>query len=221
MIKELEGFPEYANTFFQNVKNSYDDEYLGTQVAWEATKSKLRSENGFVVANSKDFCGEESFLFVLEQPDVEIVANEDGDEVVMDAVLATTDKNDKGQYFTESDLRVIADQINTEGSVLPTTSHDDLYDAVRTYGGSPDLVANALRKKRGVFNTIKASVQNGKLWVQARLDKAYKGLMNAMKALSIEVLGKKDESGRIRNPRYMSFIFTNNPRLKDAKIVKS
>ena len=220
MIKELDGFPEYANTFFQNVKSCYDDEYLGTQVAWEATKSKLRSENGFVVANSEDFVGEETFLFVLEQPDTEIVANEDGDEVVLDAVLATTDKNNRGQYFAEEDLEMIAEQINKQGSVLPTTSHDDLYEAVRTYGGSTELVANALRKKRGVFNKIKASVRDGKLWIQARLDKAYSKLTNAMKALSIEVLGKKDSDGRVRNPRYMSFIFTNNPRLKDAKIIK-
>jgi uncharacterized protein YifN (PemK superfamily) len=217
MIEELEGFPEYAKKFYKNIKSNYEDSYEGSVIAWEATKRRLRSEDGFLVANSEDF-GRDRFVFQLNQPEKELVVNSEGDEVVIDAVLATTDKNPKGQFFTETELQQIAEQINSRGSVLPSTTHDDLQRLASQYGYSPQLITNALRNKRGFFNKIKAWVKDKKLWIQARLDKAYREMAESMKSLSIEVLGDGDGTGRIRNPNYMSFIFTDTPALRGADI---
>ena len=52
------------------------------------------------------------------------------------------------------------------------------------------------------------------------LDKRYKNHVDKFNSLSIEAFADSDESKRLRNPKYLGFTFTNNPKLKSAKIVK-
>ena len=132
--------------------------------------------------------------------------------------MADTNKNTDGDFFTEEELKVIETQINTFGSTLPDVDHEKLNSLVQRYGNNYDAIVAELRKEKGIFKNIKAVFEKGKLWIQAVLDKRYKNHTEKFKGLSIESLAKRDDDGRLRNPKYLGFTFTNNPKLVAAKI---
>jgi hypothetical protein len=136
----------------------------------------------------------------------------------MEAILATTDKNTDNKFFTEDELSDISAQINTLGSTLPDVDHEKLQELVKKYGNNYEAIKTEIAKEKGVFKTIRSALKDGKLWIQAVLDKRYKNLVQKFGSLSIEALADADVTGRLRQPKYLGFTFTNNPKLKAARI---
>jgi hypothetical protein len=111
----------------------------------------------------------------------------------------------------------MADQINTYGSTLPDVDHEKLMTLVKKHGRDQVAIMNSLKNEKGIFKSIKAAVTNGKLWIQAILDKRYKNHTDRFKALSIEAFADV-EGDRLTNPQYLGFTFTNTPKLPGAQI---
>jgi len=219
--------PEPAKKFYQEVYDSSKNKGLSNstcmEIAWSAVKSKLKKVDDGWVALSEDFEDKKVFVFELKIPELTTVMNGSIEEILLEGVLATTDKNNEGQYFELEDLEYIAKQINEEESSLPDSAHVTLAQLKKEYPiNSPETVEfirKELIRRKGAFKNIRAIVNDGSLWIQAHLDKRYNFHKDNFKGLSIEALGYSEESGRVRKPRYLGFTFTNSPKLASARIV--
>lgn len=189
-------------------------------VAFKAISPFFKESSEGLVVNDEDFTDTSLVSIGLEFCEPRIVMNGDSEEVLIEAVMADTTPNDKGQYFTETELTLIANQINTDGSTLPDEGHSVLKSLVEKFGSNYDAIEARIKEEKGIFNTIKAVVKDGKLWFQAFLDKKYKEIVSKYKGISIEVLGDDNGSGRMMAPRYLGFTLTNSPRLNAAKIAR-
>lgn len=223
MIDKLKSvLPSSGVKYFEDVYNTClsngSSEGVAVEVAWSAVKSKLVQGNGSLVAMSDNFETPTLFSFEMSQPEISVVTNSETEEIILDAILADTTPNTEGKFFTDEELLSISEQINSLGSTLPDVDHEKLNRLVKKYGNNYDAIVSELNKEKGIFKSIKASFEKGKLWIQAVLDKRYKNHVNKFKGLSIESLAKSDETGRLRNPRYLGFTFTNKPKLKAARI---
>ena len=154
------------------------------------TKKHFRKEGPMWVANSKDFIEPQVYRFQIQEPEQMVVTNsDDGDEIIIDAILAdTTPRKGDGRWFTPDALQAIADQINS------------------------------LAKEKGMFRKIKAAVKDGKLWIKAWLDARYREIIQLYKFLSIEALANPMPDGSLEDPDYLGFTFSDKPRLPDAQI---
>jgi ferredoxin-fold anticodon binding domain-containing protein len=243
MYSSPEGLPEWlkvalppeALKFFYDVyvaaSKNYDDDNA-FNFAWEATKMKMTKSNGMYVVHNHYYTQSEPedlkdlTTLDMDSEDTKITMNAETDEIIMEAVLAdnhiTTDVTDFGKpkFFTEEELQSIADQINVAGSTLPDVDHETLKKLCMKHGlHNIEAIRAELHSEKGIFRNIKATVDKGKLWIQAILDKRYKNHVNKFKALSIETLTETEqETGRMRNPKYLGFTFTNNPKSKNAMI---
>jgi len=202
--------------------NKGNDEALASQVAWGVVKKRFNKVGDRWVANSSDFVKQELFEFQLEFANNELVVNDLDGELVIDAVLATTNTfmNPAGEprHFEVEDLEELANQMNSLGSTNPTFSHNELQEVVKRHGFNYELVANELKQKRGILKSIEAAVKDGKLWIRAMLDKRYKNHVTKFKGLSLEALSTPIE-GRLTKPQYLGFIFTDNPRDNQARVL--
>lgn len=203
---------------FLSQKQLGNSDSVAINVAWNVIKPKLKDEGGKLVAMSGAFIPPKIHSIMTSEPELKVVMNSETEEIILDAVLADTDKNTDGDFFTEEELRSIETQINTFGSTLPDVDHEKLNSLVKKYGNNYDAIVAELKREKGIFKNIKAVFEKGKLWIQAVLDKRYKNHTEKFKGLSIESLAKRDSSGRLKNPKYLGFTFTNNPKLKAAKI---
>jgi hypothetical protein len=222
MIKEKlprEGVQFYERVY-QNSYNRNQDELLAHQVAWGMTKSKMKLVDGQLICNSEDFIPSQKYVFDLEPAEQILIKNHDDGEIELDAVLATTEPRETdGKYFTEEELTSLAEQINSDGSSLPDEEHATLKRLTRSGVMNRDL-PSLIGSEKGIFKTIKAVVKEGKLWVKAFLDKRYRNHAKNFKGLSIETLAKSTPSGRLVQPRYLGFTFTNTPQLAGAGIAR-
>lgn len=217
--------PKNGQKLFMDIANKQiakgNNESTAIQVSWAYVKSKFRKVDGKLVANDEDFILPELYELHLESTNNELIINDEMGELVVDAVLASTKpfKNPNGEdrFFSEEDLMEIAEQINTQGSTNPTFTHQELSDIIMKYGFNYELVANELKKNRGLLKSIKAVVKEGKLWIRAMLDKRYKNHINKFKGVSIEALSTP-VGNRLTKPQYLGFIFTNNPRDRQALV---
>lgn len=201
---------------FQRLHGSSDS--VAVNVAWNIVKEKMQPRGDSLVAMSGSFITPKIHSISMDSPEVKVVMNSETEEIILDAVLADTNKNSDGDFFTEEELKDIEGQINVMGSTLPDVDHEKLNSLVKRYGNNYDAIVSELRKEKGIFKNIKAVFDKGKLWIQAVLDKRYKNHTEKFKGLSIESLAKRDDSGRLRSPKYLGFTFTNNPKLVAAKI---
>jgi RNA recognition motif-containing protein len=220
-IKEIKDLPKPAQDLFMEVYSSQLDknpEPIAFAVAWETLKTKLVKQDNGILALSEEF-DNKFFTFELSESETKVVMNSENEELVIEAILADNTYNTSNQFFAEEDLQDIANQINTYGSTLPDIDHEKLQSLVQKYGNNVDAIKMELQKEKGIFKKISAIVNEGKLWIQAALDKRYKNHTDKFKKLSIEAYGDKDSTGRIRNPVYMGFTFTNKPKLVNADIV--
>lgn len=244
MFTTIEGLPEFlrkilpisAQEYFLEVfklaVKGYDEE-TAFMYAWEATKLKMqKTEGGYIIninnstvnitpeaEEEEDEEDTEVFSLPMDKAETSIVMNSKTEEIIMNAVLADMSTNTEGKRFTELELNQLSDQINLYGSTLPDVDHEKLIELCKTYGNNPELIGKELRKEKGVFTSIKSAVKEGRLWIQAVLDKRYKNHIERFKNLSIEVAGNTDSEGIIRNPSYWGFTFTNTPQLPGAQIV--
>ena len=214
--------PISGQKMFMQVVNSVLEsgasESVAMATAWTAVKQKFKKVNNEWVAMSESFEIPNIYSFELAEPELKIITNSETEEIVMDAVLATTEKNTEGLYFGNEELEEIANQINTWGSTLPDVDHEKLMTLVKQYGNDRDAIISSLKREKGIFKEIKAAVKDGKLWIQSVFDKRYKNHVNKFTGLSIEALSVPDNSGRLKNPTYLGFTFTNKPKLSGAKI---
>jgi cation transport regulator ChaB len=209
----------FVEVYNREISSGFSDA-LAFEIAWTVIKSKFKLVEGYWVAMSQDFIAPEFYTFELSEEDTKIVMNSDTEEIIMEAILADNTYNNKGEFFEEEDLQAIAAQINAFGSTLPDVDHEKLQSLVTKYGNNIEAIRGELQKEKGIFKKITAIVEKGKLWIQAALDKRYKNHTDKFKKLSIEAYGDKDRNtGRIKNPIYMGFTFTNKARLANAKIV--
>ena len=216
-----ETMPDSALKLFLDIYNHEKmaglSDAVSFEIAWIIIKKRFTLIEGFWVAMSKSFEQPKLYSFNMEV-EGDIVMNSENEELVLDAVLADTTMNSKGQYFNEEDLQTISEQINTLGSTLPDVDHEKLMELIKIHGGDVDVIREELKNTKGIFKSIQATLKKGKLWIQAVLDKRYKNHAESFKGLSIEAFGDKQDDGRIKNPEYLGFTFTNNPELKEAKI---
>lgn len=220
----LNNFPKEVIDYFNIVKQEAlqkgNSESTSELIALESVKSKLVVKDGLLVANSDVFKIPTVYTFNLTDANTKIILNANSDEeIVMEAILASTEPNVEGYYFTEEELEDLMRQIDEGGSTLPDIDHAELKALVKQFGRNDELIKSELAKRKGVFKNIKSVVKDGKLWIQAFLDKRYKNHVNKFTSLSIESFADVDVgSKRLRNPKYLGFTFTNNPQLKSAKI---
>ncbi|HEY9704668.1 MAG TPA: ChaB family protein [Allocoleopsis sp.] len=231
VYSSIESLPEFirkilpieAQTYFLEVYKSalknYDDQ-SAFMFAWEAIKMKMQKNGNNYVINITPVKNDvpEVFQFPVEASETSIVMNSDTEELIMEAILADTEHNTDGLKFTEVELQSIADQINMYGSTLPDVDHEKLITLVKKHGRDQIAIMNSLRNEKGIFKSIKAAVEKGKLWIQAVLDKRYKNHTDKFKALSIEAFADRD-GDRLINPVYLGFTFTNTPKLPAAQVV--
>lgn len=190
------------------------------KIAWNVVKKKFRQEQGNYVITNSDFGITQLYTFELRATGTEFIMNTEDGEVVLDAVLADTERNVHGRWFAEEDLIAIAEQINTGGSSLPDEDHA-IMKKVLTEGGAKPVsqILEEVKAQKGIFKKIKAAVREGKLWIRAWLDKRYENKVKEYKGVSIEVLADTDiATGRSANPRYVGFTFTNSPSLRNAAV---
>jgi hypothetical protein len=216
--------PEEGQDYFEEVYNSSlrngRSPVFAEAVATEMVKSKLTLVEGKLVAMSNSFKPTKLYSFNLNNVDSRIIMNSENEEFVMEAVLANTEKNTENKYFTVEELNDISNQINLLGSTLPDVDHEKLNALVAKYGNDYEKIRKELVSEKGIFKTIKSMVKDGKLWIQAQLDKRYKNHADKFSKLSIEALADSDKKGRLHNPKYLGFTFTNTPKLEGAEIVK-
>lgn len=225
----VESLPEYlkvvltpeAREYFFNVYvlayKNYDDE-TSFQIAWEATKLKMQKNGNVYVIHNHYYKTPEVHEFEMSPEETNISMNSETEEIIMDAVLADTNPNTEGKFFTEQELQELALQINSFGSTVPDVDHEKLMSLVKKHGRDHDSIMRELKSEKGIMKNIKASVEKGRLWIRATLDKRFKNHLDKFKALSIEAFADVDENKRFSNPKYLGFTFTNNPKLKGARI---
>lgn len=214
-----EGLSFYQEVFMNSYQRSHDD-LLAHQVAWAATRKRLREVDGQLIANAIDFAPYQLFSFDTEAADEVIIKNTDSGELELDILLANTNpRKTDGKWFSEEDLNALAEQINTDGSTLPDVDHSTLNKLQARFGNDLNAITANIKREKGVFKSIKAIVRDGKLWVKAFLDKRYKNYVDSFSKVSIEAIGKVDPSTkRIVNPRYLGFTFTHTPNLAGVGI---
>lgn len=220
-IKQLlpqEGKDFYNKTYVAALKKS-GNLNVAQIIAWNEVKKRLVPGETGLIANSESFKEAKIYTFKMKEEDTKIVMNSETGELIMEAVLATTDKNTEGKSFTHQALEDINAQINMHGSTLPDVEHETLKMLVRKHGRNPDAIITDMKKEKGIFKSIKSIIRDGKLWIQAFLDKRYKNHVDKFKALSIEAFADSDSAGKLENPKYVGFTFTNTPKLKGLKIV--
>lgn len=209
---------DYFDKIYQMEMTNSGHPAFAERVAFEMVKQKLVEKDGKLVANSSQFTPVKIYTFEMIGFESKIIMNSDNEEFVMEAVLATTDKNTEGKFFSNEELDSIASQINALGSTLPDVDHEKLNMLVQKYGNNYQAIQAEISKEKGVFKTIRSAIQDGKLWIQAVLDKRYKNIVQKFSGLSIEALADSDETGRLHNPKYMGFTFTKTPKLNDTRI---
>jgi len=220
---KLDGFPAYVQDYYDEVASRYDSPQLGNRVAWEAVKYRLKSTDKQIVAQRKNFMYNRLFSVALDEPDKTTVTQNDDGTYTLDAVLTSTNKDVHGKYFTEQDLHRMAEQINKHGLVAPKPDddkHKEFDNIVVSQGFRPNAIRNTLGQDRGFLEEAKATVKEGKLWLQAKVDESMKRVAEAFDSLSLEALAHKKANGRMANPDPIGFIFTDSPKNPDAAVAK-
>lgn len=214
---------EFYTSVFNKSFSRLKDSGAAHKVAWSLTKSKFRNTGGVWVANAGDFVSPQLYTFELSPVEGEVLVVNAGDDIILNAVLATTEtQRVEGGHFTEVELEELAAQINSEGSTLPDKDHETLIRLRDKYGNNVEAIKREMRKEKGLFTKIKAAVKDGKLWIQAWLDKRYQSYRDHFKRLSIEALAVKDSvTGRLHKPKYLGFTFADKltPQLPGAVVV--
>lgn len=206
---------------FEVALQEYDTD-KATLIANQWVSNRFVKTNEGFVANSEDFVGVEYFSFNLDAVDTEIVVNSEDGDIVISAVLSSLDpwfnvKDNNYSTYTEECLKDFESQINTEGLTLPDIEHKE-YDEIMKYANSPEEVVTAIKKRKGLLKNINAKYTEGKLYIQAKLDKRYKNYADMYKSISLEAMAKKSGS-TYTGGKILGFTFTNNPANKSAKVL--
>lgn len=220
---KLDGFPDYVKDYHEKVASQYDSPQLGNRVAWEAVKYRLTTHDKQVVAQRENFEASQVFKIDLQPTDKKIVTQADDGSFILDAVLATTETTKEGQRFTREALEKLADRINENGIAAPEIDtddnpHEEFMNVAVSNGFDPDAIRDSLSNMRGMLENVRASVKDGKLWLQAKLDEAFKSVAESFENVSIEALADVKPNGIMEDPDPLGFIFTNRPKDPNAQV---
>lgn len=216
---KLDGFPDYVQDYHEHVAKQYDYSQVGNRVAWEAVKHRLNSVDGQVVAQRESFEADRLFKFECEATEQQLVTQADDGSYILDAVLTSTNPDVNGRYFTEEDLKTLAERINENGLTAPDIEdHEQFMNVAVSQAFDSDSIRETLSQMRGKLEDVKASVKEGKLWLQAKLDETYKNVAESFSGLSLEALANPTDDGRMKDPDPVGFIFTDEPKNPDASI---
>jgi hypothetical protein len=203
------GLPEYIKNKPDSIKKEwiklYNDvfETDGEEVALiTANKWLLRQ------LEKMDKYVRRTVEFEIVKTDKEFIQRTaEGDEYVT-AVLASTAEHVDGKYepYTESELQSWAEQIN-ENPIVGDFDHETMRQIQNTTVDDKTIEL-MLRTKQGIAKTVKAIVENGKLFVRLLIDKRYRNRVLNSKGLSVEaVLHRDPRTNEVLENKILGFTF--------------
>lgn len=231
----FKALPKSGQKYFHEVyaasRNRGSSVSVAEATAVEMVKKKLVRQDGMLIAMSEAFETPKLYTFELQTNDLNVVQNAETGELLIEGILADTTLNTEGQRFDSESLNEICEQINTFGSSNPDEDHEILDIAKKHL---PELImkhnhdkekvkaefAQIMNERKGVFKNIKGMVKDGKLWIQAVLDKRYTNTLKKYGKMSIEALAVDNGSGVLKKPKYIGFTFTDKPKLVGAQLTR-
>ena len=218
-IKRL---PSKAQTMFRKAFNRVlekgSSEEYAFKVAWSMVKKHFKkTEHGWVAHG----LGYEVYSFDMQNTgDVFVQHGEDGN-YYLEGVLADTLPVSDGWAFTEGALAEFARQINEEG-VFGGLTHEEYQDLLMKYSHLPpqEFVKHARTERKGIFKTLKAVFENGKLWIKALIDKRYVRHAKRFTKMSIEAWIPKNlqREGKYYGGKILGFALDNNPKNRRTSV---
>lgn len=176
--------------------NTWLKSTIRTTQAIAATQGAMRKVLRFEVDTTKEF----------------IKRTDDGEEYIS-AMLTDVLENVDGNPLPIELLQKWADKINAGESILADIDHEE-YKRVLSSALTEKQVKEMMRKKPSIARSVKAVVQDGKLWVQAIVDKRYKNAIKKANGVSIEAIIETNDEGRVVDGDLLGWTFAvNEPRL--------
>lgn len=148
----------------------------------------------------------------------EFISATDSGEEYINAVLTDRFPDSDGDSWSESEMRMFADQVNNEFQPVGDVDHQE-YDALMRAGLTDDEVIAKLREKKGIAKAVKAVVQDGRLWLRLMFDKRYKNVIKNAKGLSLEALRLRDNSGQVTGAKLLGFTFGVNHIPRNSRAI--
>jgi hypothetical protein len=179
---------EIFNKYFES-----DD----SSMAWDMANHWLRrvidfQKNNPTTEEPKDDMELVDIAFKTENE--ELVIRADGDEEYIDFILADTLYDDYGTSYEEEFLRELADYINKHG-IDGDFNHEMLYK-LKDDGYSIEAIKAQMRSKPSIAKAVKATVDQGKLFIRTTFDKRYRKRIEQSKGVSIEGAFKRNKVTR-------------------------
>lgn len=191
----------------------------GESVAFRLANAWLKkhvSKKSSEVMASKAEDSVEFFTLNFEFPEEQLVVKALGDEEVIEAILTDVGTDSDGDSYDESFLYELAEQINKEG-IIGDFDHEEM-QRLRKIGFDKDSIKSAMKSKQGVAKAIKAAVRDGKLWVQAVIDKRYKKRILNSRGISLEGLFRKKAGTNVYEAgSIFGFTFTENMTARNPR----
>jgi len=204
--------PEYVKKLGEQVTKKWTAAYTaslpyGEGPAFFAANNFLQNNliQESIMARTKEVSQIETFTISLEGSEQIISRTEDGDEIIS-FKLADVFEDKYGVKLPEDILQSWADAINSGKTLLGDLDHDYLNE-LYAQGLSLQEIKKAMNQKPGIAKTIKAVLDNGRLWVQAVLDKRYKKIVEKSKGVSLEAHIKRDAQGNVVDGSLLGFTF--------------
>lgn len=162
-------------------------ENQGEKEAFYVANSWLKRELETLFKHTIESRTEESLYRIpleLQEDRGIIVRSEDGEEYVS-FKLADVFKDKFGVQLPINILTKWANKINAGETYVGDVDHET-QNALANSAISDDELVYRLKNKQGIAKTVKAIVENGRLWVKAIIDKRYKKLIQNSKGVSME-----------------------------------
>jgi hypothetical protein len=153
----------------------------------------------------------ERLFFTIDSSNL-IKRTDDGEEyisAVLSDDLPYKTPTGEMEHFPRHVLEKWAKQINSE-ILVGDIDHEE-YDKVINQVNSVDEMKLLMKRKPGIAKTVKAILDDGKLWIRALIDKRYKKVVEQAKGLSIEAyVTKRNPDGSIADADLFGFSFGVN-----------
>lgn len=190
-----------------------------TQLKWKAmyTAASAGNNEGVALYAANSWLKRNSIVqettrervhFELEAGKELVKASDDGEQY-LSFVLADDLPTTSGNTYNSSILENWASQIN-DGKVLFGDIDHKLFDKIVESGLSDETVESVLKNKTGIAKSLKAIVEDGKLWIRTIIDKRYKKVLERAKGVSLEAAIERNQMGEIIDADLLSFTFNVN-----------
>ncbi len=220
---ELRRLPVKAQNMFMKAFNSSitrTSEEVAYKVAWSLVKKQFKKVDGKWIARGM---GHSLYTFDMTNKGTSFIKKDKDGEYFLEAVLTDTMVDEVGTKYTEATLIDYAKQINEYGIAGFITHADwDEFCTNNLHLDEEAFVARARTERKGIFKTIKAIYEKGKLWIKALIDKRYVKQAKKFNKVSIEALVPEQYrvNGVFTGGQVLGVALTNtplNPRSK-AKV---